>query len=72
MRKKNIEGDSKEVQLDGSILITGNSHLLVKAATVFWSYKNVFTRFNDRLTWIQRTCHNPRRILDLPNACGQA
>ena len=45
-----IEGDSKTVELDKSILVTGNSHLLVKTAMLFWNYNNVFTGFNNRFT----------------------
>ena len=43
-----IKGDSKGVQLDESILVTGNNHLLVKTVTVFWNY-NVFTGYNDHV-----------------------
>ena len=44
-----IEGDNKEVQLDESIPVIGDSrHLLVKTAVVYWNYNNVFTGLNDR------------------------
>ena len=44
-----IEGDNKEVQLDESILVTGDSrNLLVKTAVVYWNYNNIFAGFNDR------------------------
>ena len=44
-----IEGDYKEVQLDESILVIGDSrHLLVKTAVVYWKYNSVFIGLNDR------------------------
>ena len=45
-----IVGDGKERQLDERILVNGNSCLLLKTATVFWNYNNVFAGFNDRFT----------------------
>lgn len=43
-----IEGDSTEVLLDESILITHeNPYILVMTATVYWNYNNVFSGFNN-------------------------
>ena len=42
-----IEGDSKEVQFDESVIVTGNSpYILVKTVTVYWNY-NDFAGYND-------------------------
>ena len=45
-----IERDSKEAQLDESIPITDDSHLLVKTATIYWKYNNVFSRSNKQIS----------------------
>lgn len=43
-----IEGDNKGVQLDESILVSGsNPYMLVKTATVYWNYNNVFSGLNN-------------------------
>ena len=44
-----IEGDIKEVQLDESILVTGDSYMIVKTATVYWNYNNVFSGYNNQI-----------------------
>ena len=48
-----IEGESEagfssRGKFDRSILITGDSYLLVKTAAVYWNYNNVFTEYNDQ------------------------
>ena len=49
-----IEGDSKEVQFDESVIVTGNSpYILVKTVTVYWNY-NDFAGYNDYVNGSQR------------------
>ena len=37
-----IDGQSKEIELDESFIITHkNPYLLVKKATIFWNYNNI-------------------------------
>ena len=46
-----IDGQSKEIELDESFIITHeNPYLLIKKATVFWKYNNI-TVGNDEITY---------------------
>ena len=59
-----IEGDNKEVQLDESIPVIGDSrHLLVKTAVVYWNYKQRLYRVKRPIHWIpiHWTCDTHRR-----------
>lgn len=46
-----IEGNSKEVILDESLLILHDKpHLFIKTASIFWNLNNVFKDNNDKIT----------------------
>ena len=48
-----IEGPEKTVSFDESILVNGNNdpYILVKKATIFWNYNNVFSQFNSKIQY---------------------
>lgn len=45
-----IEVDCKRIELDESNLVTIDSYLFVKTATVYWNYNNVFEGYNNCFT----------------------
>ena len=46
-----MEGGEKTLTLDRSLVVERDASLLVKTATVFWNYNNVYKGFNDVVTY---------------------
>ena len=66
-----IEGDSKAAQLDERILLTDDSHLLVKTATVYWNYNNVFSGYNNQISGFKGRSTLTEGYLSFQNASGE-
>ena len=48
-----IEGDSKEITFDESLVIDNDAFLYVKTASIYWNYNNVFSGYNDTVVYGQ-------------------
>ena len=46
-----IEGNSKELILDESLVVIQASYIYVKTAFIYWNYNNVFSGYNDTVVY---------------------
>ena len=50
-----IEDDTKELNLDESLVVNRDSYIDVKTVSIFWNYNNVFSGYNDTVVYDSTT-----------------